>query len=88
MVLPTHLSALSPGDRLVVGPIVFTVQVDGKPQEIRPVKMKSQAKTTPDEVVEHGVADDQDTGLACAGQDLAHAGGRDCSVIHVRFSQG
>ena len=31
---------LSPGDHLIIGPVVFTVQVDGKPSEIRPVKTK------------------------------------------------
>ncbi len=30
------------GDRLVIGPIVFTVQVDGKPEEIQPVKTRGQ----------------------------------------------
>jgi len=33
---------LQPGDRIAVGPIVFTVQVDGKPEEISPVKTKAQ----------------------------------------------
>jgi pSer/pThr/pTyr-binding forkhead associated (FHA) protein len=32
--------ALRPGDRLVVGPVIFTVQIDGKPEEIRPAKTK------------------------------------------------
>lgn len=32
--------ALSPGDHLVVGPVVFTVQIDGEPAEIRAVKTK------------------------------------------------
>ena len=35
-------SALRPGDRLVIGPIVFTVQIDGKPEQIRPVKTRGQ----------------------------------------------
>jgi len=35
-------ATLKPGDRLVVGPIVFTIQVDGKPEQIRPVKTKGQ----------------------------------------------
>ena len=33
---------LKPGDRIAVGPIVFTVQVDGQPEEISPVKTKAQ----------------------------------------------
>ncbi|MCP4590448.1 MAG: FHA domain-containing protein [bacterium] len=31
---------LAPGDHLIVGPVVFTVQVDGDPADIRPVKTK------------------------------------------------
>lgn len=31
---------LRPGDHLVIGPVVFTVQVDGEPTSIRPVKTK------------------------------------------------
>ena len=34
--------ALEAGDRLVVGPIVFTLEIDGLPEEIRPVKTKGQ----------------------------------------------
>jgi pSer/pThr/pTyr-binding forkhead associated (FHA) protein len=33
---------LAAGDRLVIGPIVFTVQIDGKPEQITPVKTKGQ----------------------------------------------
>jgi len=31
---------LAPGDHLIIGPVVFTVQVDGDPDEIRPVRTK------------------------------------------------
>ena len=31
---------LVPGDRLVIGPVVFTLQIDGEPKEIKPVKTK------------------------------------------------
>ena len=30
------------GDRLVIGPIVFTVQINGQPEEIQPVKTRGQ----------------------------------------------
>ena len=47
---------LKPGDRLVVGPVVFTVQIDGKPEEIRPVKTRgerlAEGKAKGEEVVE------------------------------------
>ena len=33
---------LEAGDRLVIGPIVFTVQIDGRPEEIQPVKTRGQ----------------------------------------------
>jgi len=35
-------AALKGGDRLVIGPVVFTVQIDGVPQEIAPVKTQAQ----------------------------------------------
>jgi len=34
--------SLGAGDRLVVGPIVFTVQIDGDPEEIKPVRTQGQ----------------------------------------------
>ena len=44
-------TVLRAGDRLVIGPVVLTLQVDGQPQEIRPVKSKtekvSQTKAAP-----------------------------------------
>ncbi len=36
-------SNLDAGDRLVVGPVVFTVQIDGVPEEISPVQAGEQA---------------------------------------------
>jgi len=33
---------LKAGDRLVVGPIVFTLQIDGVPEEVAPVKTRGQ----------------------------------------------
>lgn len=33
---------LQAGDRLVVGPIVFTLQINGSPEEIRPVKTQGE----------------------------------------------
>jgi pSer/pThr/pTyr-binding forkhead associated (FHA) protein len=35
---------LSAGDRLVVGPVVFTVQIDGMPEEIQPAKMRGKGE--------------------------------------------
>jgi len=34
---------LSPGDHLVIGPVVFTVQLDGEPKSLRAVKTKLRA---------------------------------------------
>ncbi|HAU38627.1 MAG TPA: hypothetical protein DCX07_13045 [Phycisphaerales bacterium] len=33
---------LQAGDRLVVGPVVFTIQVNGEPEEIQPIKTRGQ----------------------------------------------
>lgn len=33
---------VSAGDRLVIGPIVFTLQINGQPEEIQPVKTRGQ----------------------------------------------
>jgi len=33
---------LSPGDRLVIGPVVFTIQIDGKPEGVQQVKTRGQ----------------------------------------------
>ncbi|OPX23812.1 MAG: hypothetical protein B1H04_03305 [Planctomycetales bacterium 4484_123] len=35
-------TALKPGDRLVIGPVVFTVQIDGVPEQIAPVRTKTE----------------------------------------------
>ncbi len=35
---------LNPGDHLVVGPVVFTIQIDGEPDEITAVKTKVERK--------------------------------------------
>lgn len=32
--------SLSAGDHIIIGPVVFTVQIDGSPSEIRPVKTR------------------------------------------------
>ncbi len=41
---------LKAGDRLVVGPVVFTVQIDGVPEEIAPVKTRGQQMAEDDVV--------------------------------------
>jgi len=38
--------ALAAGNRLVIGPVVFTVQIDGVPEQIEPVKTKAQRAAT------------------------------------------
>ena len=61
---------LNPGDHVVVGPVVFTVQIDGEPKEITPVKTKLERRpakpvpstaetTTPP--TEGDIFDDKDT---------------------------
>lgn len=41
-------SPLAAGDRLAIGPVVFTVQIDGQPEEISPVKPRSEAPAEAD----------------------------------------
>ncbi|MCG3137603.1 MAG: hypothetical protein HJJLKODD_01451 [Phycisphaerae bacterium] len=36
---------LSAGDFLVIGPVVFTVQIDGQPKDIKPVKTRVKARS-------------------------------------------
>jgi len=44
---------LRAGDHVVIGPVVFTVQIDGQPEEIQPVKTKGQ------KMAEQGQGDQQ-----------------------------
>jgi len=37
---------LSAGDHIIIGPVVFTVQIDGQPSEIRPVKTRVKRQTS------------------------------------------
>jgi pSer/pThr/pTyr-binding forkhead associated (FHA) protein len=37
---PVTEATLKAGDHLVIGPVVFTVQIDGEPEDIRPVKTR------------------------------------------------
>jgi len=45
-------AALNAGDRLNVGPIVFTVQIDGKPEQIAPVRSPAEQRAGGEELVE------------------------------------
>jgi len=48
-------TVLNPGDKLTVGPVVFTVQIDGVPEKITPVETKiteTKAKSEQEEVIE------------------------------------
>ena len=58
---------LRAGDRLAVGPIVFTLQVDGQPDEIRPVKTKGQ------KLAEAGAAVEADVDAEVVAQPGASA---------------
>jgi pSer/pThr/pTyr-binding forkhead associated (FHA) protein len=35
---------LQPGDHIVIGPVVFTVQIDGKPADLKPVQTRLEAR--------------------------------------------
>lgn len=46
---------LAPGDRVVIGPVVFTVQIDGEPSAIKPAKTRKQRRSAaPDPLLESG----------------------------------
>lgn len=36
---------LAAGDHIVIGPVVFTVQIDGEPEDLRPVRTRLEART-------------------------------------------
>jgi pSer/pThr/pTyr-binding forkhead associated (FHA) protein len=36
---------LSPGDHIVIGPVVFTVQINGQPADVRPVQTRLEARS-------------------------------------------
>ena len=59
---------LKAGDRLAVGPVVFTVQIDGWPEEIRPVKTKGQKMAEQQREEQEGVADAGDVDAVGTGQ--------------------
>lgn len=42
-------SLVKAGDRLVVGPVVFTVQIDGVPEEIKPIRTRAERAAEPEE---------------------------------------
>jgi len=64
---------LAAGDRLVVGPIVFTVQIDGIPEEIAPIKTAAERK------VEAGAGEDEIVELEA--DVAAQIEGRDADVF-------
>ena len=70
---------LKPGDRLVVGPIVFTVQINGQPSDIHPVKTKGQVMAEEGE----GAPDILNLGeiISQPGSSAGESGGEDFDPI-------
>lgn len=63
---------LEPGDHIVIGPVVFTIQIDGKPAEIRPVqtRLEARAPAQAGAAAHHPVdRDDEDEEDIFAGDD-------------------
>ncbi len=63
---------LAAGDRLAVGPVVFTVQINGKPEQISPVKTKlakSKAKAPAGEPAGEEIIDLSEEQAAAGGAD-------------------
>ncbi|MEN6664226.1 MAG: FHA domain-containing protein [Phycisphaerae bacterium] len=77
--------ALQAGDRVVVGPIVFTVQLDGEPQEIQPVKTKGQKMAEQGQAAQEVVDVDADVTARGGASDAdvlsSLAGGQDNEVV-------
>ena len=48
-------SALKAGDRITLGPTTFTVQIDGKPEQITPVRTRTKSAKSPAKEVEEGI---------------------------------
>jgi pSer/pThr/pTyr-binding forkhead associated (FHA) protein len=42
-------ATLGAGDRVVVGPVVFTIQIDGKPEEVQPPKVRAKSEDVEDD---------------------------------------
>jgi len=55
---------LGPGDRIAVGPVIFTVQINGVPEDIKP----SKAKLPREEISEKAAMADTDFSLAAKAQ--------------------
>ena len=48
-------AALNVGDRITLGPTTFTVQIDGKPEQITPVRTSTKSAKPPAEEAEMGI---------------------------------
>lgn len=67
-------ATLKAGDRLLVGPVVFTVQVNGKPDEIKPVEASPEQKKEEEEVVDLEadlISGGNDSSGSSSGSDIA-----------------
>ncbi len=58
---------LGPGDRIIVGPVIFTVQINGIPEDVKPSKAELPQEETSEKVT---MADTSVSLAAKAGQDL------------------
>ena len=48
---------LKAGDRVVVGPVVFTVQIDGVPEDVKPIKTRGQQMAEAGDESVEGIVD-------------------------------
>jgi pSer/pThr/pTyr-binding forkhead associated (FHA) protein len=60
---------LGPGDHLIIGPVVFTVQIDGEPADIRPVKTRLRRHPTDATSMGAGAKDDSSDLYGLGGED-------------------
>lgn len=62
------------GDRLVIGPIVFTLQIGGRPEEIQPIKTRGQIMAEQGQVEFEEVVDLEADVLATPGASVLEEG--------------
>jgi predicted component of type VI protein secretion system len=66
-------AVLSPGDEIVIGPVVFTVVIDGKPTEIKPIRT----------LLGNGHADSSRAGTIASAEAHSHQSSHGSAMINA-----
>jgi pSer/pThr/pTyr-binding forkhead associated (FHA) protein len=62
--------AIKAGDRLVIGSVVFTLQIDGVPEEVKPSKTKARKPAAAQAEPAGAAKAGEDTGAPVPGEDI------------------